>query len=261
MMLPNVEVLGQGHGLIQVQEAWNHIQAHADDKSLDVNIAVSVLSDRFDRGIYLRQLSEVRKADTFKVQVLPVFHEDTLPDVKVQFEMRVVLRSSEAWVTAPEKVLLATVGKTISVLVDPRQLPVGLHVAFVRGYDESAPEKGAIFEVPVVVIRPEEVQTADRTYTFGSLDLQPGERVRRFIVPPAGCTFVDAVLKDTRNDVEGSAGVVVTSEDGGPGVVSGLGLDGSGRQVVIHALQLFRGTPYRDNEKEVRSQVSCAVLH
>ena len=53
-------------------------------------------------------------------------------------------------------------GKTIAIAVDPRSLPLGTNCSgFVYGYDENCPEKGAVFEVPVTVIRP--IIMADHT--------------------------------------------------------------------------------------------------
>jgi tripeptidyl-peptidase-2 len=75
--VPGVDVLGQGHGLIQVQRAWALICRTQSGPSpalpaaavspLDVEVAVRVDSQRFHRGIYLRQPMEANIANTFKV--------------------------------------------------------------------------------------------------------------------------------------------------------------------------------------------------
>ena len=106
LILDNVEILAQGHGLIQVEAAWDYLSSTsisnvftADDPCLDLGFNLSVLCERFERGIYLRQPSEVNRADTFKVQVQPNFPEDTPPDTKVQFDLAVVLKTSaSSWI-------------------------------------------------------------------------------------------------------------------------------------------------------------------
>eukprot|EP01041_Mallomonas_annulata_P006918 gene6918-14055_t len=262
--LVDIDMLGQGHGLIQVDAAWNHLISYSSDPFLDVNIVVSILGDRFDRGIYLRQPSEVCRADTFKVNIVPWFHEDALPIAKINYEIRITLKSTVNWIKCPEKVLLATVGKTFNILIDPRDLEIGLHTGFVYGYDESNPAKGALFEVPVVVVKPEVIPPTNLTYSTGILDLQPSERIRRFIFPPPGTTFIDAILCDNRSATERASGSSNSHGNNNNGAVNTddftgnrvdmdvevEGEDGSGRQVVVHALQLIRGAPYRDNEKQ-----------
>jgi len=101
LVLENVEVLAQGHGLIQVEKAWEYLNSTSTsttiseiDPCLDLGFNVTVLCERFDRGIYLRQASEANRADTFKIQVQPNFHENTSPDVKIQFDLAVVLKST-----------------------------------------------------------------------------------------------------------------------------------------------------------------------
>lgn len=79
-----VHVLGQGHGLVQVDKAWALLSAAQADPWGDVRVLLTVNSERFNRGIYLRQPHEASTANTFAVTAEPKFHEDTSPDVKVQ---------------------------------------------------------------------------------------------------------------------------------------------------------------------------------
>lgn len=161
--------------------------------------------------------------------------------------MRLRLEVTASWVTAPSHLLLLNSTKTFSVQVDPRGLPTGsLNVAFVRGFDESQPaESGPIFELPVTVVRPEVIPDGGVSLSVGELSFTPGERIRRFIVPPPGCTYVDCHIVDTRTPsraaVTGTDGPVVgvafdeQAEDAGD--EGGAGDDGS-RTLVLHAMQV-----------------------
>ena len=207
-----VDVLGQNNGLIQVEKAWNHLQANKEDISLDIPIRFQVMSRRFSRGIYLRQPSESAVSSTFKVDIQPqfsllpeeekevVYHGGrTVQQAKISYEMRLSLESSCDWITAPSKVLLVQSGKLISVQVDPTKLCPGVHVEFIRAYDENNRQKGCVFKIPVTVVRPEVIAPLVVAHSLGTnLALPPTERIRRFLVPPPGCSFIDVVVNDRR---------------------------------------------------------------
>jgi len=241
-IVDNVDILGQGHGLIQVENAWellkNHNAIDGSDWS-DIGYKIDLGSERFVRGIYLKQYVETLTANTFKCTVSPIFHDETSPDVKVKFEVRVKLSCSVSWIEIPEHLLMTEAGKTFSIFVDPTKLSSGVHVGFVKAYDEARPGAGPIFEVPITVVKPELILDGTTNLDIGDLNLVAAERCRRFLVPPKGCTFIDCTITDTRHVKGGSE-----DED-----QLAPGMDSSSRMIVLHALQTFRGTPYRDNEK------------
>lgn len=251
-ILPNVHVLGQGYGLVQVNEAWEALKALQEDPWADVPVSISINSERFSRGIYLRQPDEAATANTFSVTATPEFHESAGPDVKIQYEVRLRLESSEPWVKAPKHVLLLQSGKQFAVQVDPRRLTPGLHVAFVRAYDESLPpERGPVFQVPVTVVKPELISPKTTTLELGDVQFNEGERRRWFLVPPHGCTVIEVKVVDSRSPSRAKE-----AQDDGDDEGSGIGaIDDANRTVVLHALQVFRGVPYRDNEHERYIQV------
>ena len=183
-----------------------------------------------------------------QVTIEPVFHDDVTAMQRTAYEVRLSLRSSApAWVSCPGHVALADGGKTIAVHVDPRLLPqaahgqvrppgppslrvppgsptphaapraprvqgAGVHVAFIRMYDERFPDAGPLCTVPITVIKPEAIlprcdiwhmetealRTSADAAARRVLTLAPGERLRRFLVPPPGCQFVDVVIEDKR---------------------------------------------------------------
>lgn len=243
-----VDVLGQNHGLLQVENAWNHIVSNQHDSTVDIPLQVSVNSQRFKRGIYLRHASEMKTAETFQVTVQPRFHEHETADTQIQFEMRLQVKSTASWIQCPEYLLVAHAGKTMRVTVDPTRLQPGQHyVEFVRGYDERNIEKGPVFELPVTVIVPEEIAPFTQQHRLGTMTLPLTQRVRKFIVPPVGCTFVDVHVTDMRlSDGRGQ------EEDVDLDSPAANSTDGSAQMIVIHALQLKPGQTYSSNEKQVR---------
>ena len=246
--LEKVEHLGQGSGLIQVRNAWNLITNSrvTTDPWFDVTFDVSVNCTRFSRGIYLRHPIEANTATTFKADISAVFFnkESVPPERLVQFEMRIRLESTADWVTCPSTLLMTSATKTISLAVDPRSLPLGkCHTCSVFGYDEAFPAKGAVFEVPVTVLRAAEIPAGQ---TWMKVDvpetLSPGHRHRHYVVPPVGCTFVDVVITDQRppyEAAEGSGGSVSSCSTALP--------DSAQRTIALHAVQLVLGEPYRDH--------------
>jgi len=252
--IDGVHALGQGHGLLQVPPAWELLKRRAADTHADVSFSVGLGSERFDRGIYLRQLEESSHKNTYNAQVTPVFPEGTESAAKIDFEKRFVVRATEDWVTCPPYVEMVQAGKSLPITVDCRGLPKGaVSTAMVRGYEEGASDWS--FEIPVTVARPISV-AAGTTKAHLPLDgpiaeemlLAPGERRRTFLVPPVGCTFMEAIVTDNRRN--GSA-LPAESE----------GLESDSRLIVCHALQTVRGVPYRDNEKECYFRVTPGSEH
>ena len=247
-IIDEVDILGQNNGLIQVENAWNHLLDNFHDASVDIPVRFEVLSRRFSRGIYFRQPSESTVSSTLKVEIKPrfdllpegelesaYFNGKSIQEAKIDYELRLNLVSSCDWIKAPQNVLLVQSGKIISVQVDPTRLAQGVHVEFIRAYDVNNPQKGCIFKIPVTVVKPEVISPLVVSHNLGTnLELPPTDRVRRFIVPPPGCTFIDVILHDKRHH---------SSEENCAG-------DSSTRMVVVHALQLLPGEPYRDHEKQ-----------
>ena len=295
MLLDGVDRLGQGHGLIQVRAAWDLILKGKESKWKDIGFSIKVESQRFSRGIYLRQPLEANTADTFRVAISTDFHDDVSPMAQTEFESRTLLSSTVPWVKCAERVLLVQGSKSIAIFIDPRDLPPGVHVAFVRGYDEGHPELGPQFQIPITVVRPEIIPYQCPSYRMEMVNIKstgvsgvptsntdkcnltftPGERMRRFIVPPRGCTFIDAVITDSRieqgsaststpsppvisstvppvssNTDTGDVEVEVEVDENVTGVSTAL--DGTARLMCVHALQLQRGTAYNVHQKQVK---------
>ena len=137
LRVDGLDALGQGNGLLQVEPAWEYLTKMKDHQARDIRFDISVNSERFSRGIYLRQTHESRIKNTFNVSVSVVFKpKTTTPETKVNFEQRLVLRASESWVTCAEYLELVGSGKDFAVSVDPRGLAYNaVHTAVIRAYE------------------------------------------------------------------------------------------------------------------------------
>jgi hypothetical protein len=114
--------------------------------------------------------------------------------------------------------MLMSNGRSFKIDVDPSQLTPGLYTAKVYGKDAANPSRGPLFSVPITVVKPIPVQ---QKFDFGTLALQPAQVLRYFLTPPAGSTWVDVTITDTRPSAS---------------------QDGSSRLVVLHAVQLLPRT-------------------
>lgn len=235
LIQPNVDLLGQHHGLIQVARAYEHLLAHKNDATLDIPLRINVLSARFKRGIYMRHISEVTSVSTQKVEINPFFHDGLPVEAHITYEMKLRLQSTNDEILQyPRHIEILASGRVISVIVDPTKLEPGLHVHYIRGYDISNEAKGPILEIPVTIIVPEILTSLTHTL---SLELTDSSRHRHFFLPPLGTTYMSVHVKDIRPfKVESVRNTVE---------------DHSMKMVVFHAVQLFLGDPFRDHEKKV----------
>uniref|UniRef100_A0A7S2RCW9 Tripeptidyl-peptidase 2 n=1 Tax=Rhizochromulina marina TaxID=1034831 RepID=A0A7S2RCW9_9STRA len=221
--IQGVHALSQGRGLVQVDDAFTYCQEHAADAFEDVEFKVSVGQNK--RGVYLRQLEETSAVSSHSVSVKPVFLEHAKNAEKHQFELQLQLESSANWLTCPAHLVLMHGGRGFSLVVDPMDLPPGLHFAKVSVFPAGA--TGApLFEVPVTVVKP--LAVASPTVEL-ACKCSPGAVLRHFLTPPAGATWVDFTVTDQRSGELKSA-------------------DTAPHLYVLHCLQLLPKTPYRDQE-------------
>lgn len=239
---PNLTVLQQGAGMIQVDKAWEYLQEHQDAVGEDVHFDVRVDRhgalnvSRKPRGIYLRQADETKSVQKFSIVIDPKFlrvNAEDLTDAeqqrRIDFEMNFVLESTEPfWVHAPKHFHLVHETRSFAISVNPVNLTPGFHTACVRAIDASNPSRGPIFSVPVTVIKTTPPEK-DRQYFFplGRLEFEPAEVKRYFFVPPVGATWMDVTVRDCRDKGESTS-----------------------RLIVLHTVQLLPNAAYRDNEAQ-----------
>lgn len=304
----HADSLGQGFGLIQVMESWKCIVGSKEKLLIhsassfsydDIPFKVQVNSERFTKGIYLRQPQETSVLNTFKVNISPMFEscgystEDSAdasttgaiahgPLDKINYEQRIVLKKSMNdgidFIRCPQKVLMTRSGKLISITVDPRNLTPGVvYSEYVRGYVDDGEDgltegKPFLFDIPIVVVKPVVIAPGIGEYCLNN-PYKPlvfddsTVRVRNFIAPPEGCQYVDVIVSDTRQLQQPKRSTDGASETSSDTSVydSELSCDGDGtddstvRMIVLHALQVFNGTPYKHNEKQVYIQMKPGI--
>ena len=233
----------QGAGLIQTPAALEALVRDVGRNSELLPLEVSVSGGR--RGIYLRERHEAggdAQPQEFRVSVKPDFHPDATSEEKVAYRIRLRLESTADWVNCGEQMTVMSVGETLSVLVDPRELPPGAPFAEVYGLDADHPERGPLFRLPVTVTRhvpevadwdDEEVEDLEQDGEAFLISnwleeelhgLEPGRINRRFVPVPHDATWAEVRFH-------------LDAED-----------DGRTRMFMVHAVQTVTGWTNRDGE-------------
>ena len=71
--IPGLDPLTTGCGLLQIHDAYTHITAHQQHDDLDIAFRVTVGGTH--RGVYLREMEEVNKAQDVTITIEPAFYE------------------------------------------------------------------------------------------------------------------------------------------------------------------------------------------
>jgi len=179
---------------LQVDKAFAYLEANRDAKDHDLRFEVTNRSQG-GRGIYLREPFNTGQPVASTIAIAPVFHEDADNAGKVAFEMRINLECDASWVGHPRHMVLMHGGRSFGVEVNPQSLISGMHYAEVVGHDADHPERGAVFRVPITVLKPETVDTGKPVQWTEALTLAPGQIERRFLVVPPGATWADVVFR------------------------------------------------------------------
>jgi len=232
---------------LRSSQAYEHLINYKDESSEDVRFDATINRVATPNGVYLRQHDECNKRQTYSVTVNPCFgfnDDDRSIETqtkRVEFEMRMNLKLADEdcdWINIPEHVVLMHNGRNFSIEVTPCDLESGLHTTHLIGYDSANPARGAMFKLPITVVKPKPIDPSDVAPNLGQMNFAPAERKRFFITPPVGATYCDIMVKDCRSPKD----------------------DASSRLVVLHTLQSFPHTPYRDNEKQRYLQLSPAEV-
>ncbi len=206
----------QGRGMIQIHKAYDWLKNNPTITKSDFKFDVRITSRGNARGIYLREPFEVNRTHSVSVTLIPVFHRDTKPSEKINFEKRLLLQCNADWVEHASQILLANDSERITVKVDPTGLAPGVHYTEVVGTDADAPQRGALVRVPVTVIIPEKIEGAkwNETLTF-----KGGDTTRRFLAVPTGATWADLHVRTIKA--------------------------GTDQRITMHAVQLLPGLSFR----------------
>lgn len=194
--------LTQGHGLLQVDKAFDFCSEFSSVPERDLRFQISCLGGK--RGIYLRESRQLCKPFSESVSVTTIYNENVANDEKLNLNLRLSLVSSASWVSVPDHLVLMNTVRSFTVKVDPRGLPHGVHYAEVSAYDISCPQRGPLFRVPVTVIKPNSVSDENHyVYEMEELKFKPGQVHRSFVHVPEGATWAEFSVSSLEKEVNG----------------------------------------------------------
>ena len=160
-------------------------------KNLDLSYKIEI-GQKKSRGIYLREAWEQQK-QIYRVRITPEFQESATDKEQFQFERKLIFKSSADWVEVGKSMLLQSKGGTLYPTVDPAGLKPGAHFARIIALDAQHPKAGALFQIPVSVIKTESVE--NRSHSMEKkISLRPGSEQRFFINPPAEAALAKVTL-------------------------------------------------------------------
>lgn len=218
-ILGDVTPFAQGRGLIQIDDAFEHL-LNAGDRAFDT-LRYEVSVDGGQRGVLLREAFETAKAYEGSVRVTPRFRKAASNSDRIAFSKRFRLEASEDWIQAPEFLMLFHEGEAFSIRVDGHELEPGAHYGEVLGIDTAHPDAGPLFRVPVTVIRRDESEE-ESNHWRAEFHLEPGRIERSFLDVPSGATWADVQIRNSDESAE--------------------------RRFVFHSLQQVPGDNFRHDE-------------
>ncbi|RZF39809.1 hypothetical protein LSTR_LSTR000457 [Laodelphax striatellus] len=179
--ISNLDEFAQGHGLVQVEKAFDHLVSYHNSKERDVRFQVNCAGMK---GIYIRGKHSDKPKD-FGITVEPVFldSDNMASEKKIDFQMSLALVCDASWVSCPPYLEMMNIQRMFSVNVDPSGLPEGVHRTSIRAYDVSCVEKGPVFNVEVTVVRPSKVpDTCRGEIEYKNVEFKPNTIKRHFVV-------------------------------------------------------------------------------
>ncbi|GLH08749.1 Tripeptidyl-peptidase 2 [Gryllus bimaculatus] len=195
LYLDSIDCFAQGHGLLQVEKAFEHLTQYHNQPERDVRLHVSCGVSN-SKGIHLRGGLQDRPKD-YTVNVEPFFADADNMDAskKIDFGMKLVLSCNESWVQYPSHLDLMNMARIFTVRVDPTGLPHGVHFTSIKAFDVGCVTKGPVFQVPITVVRPVEIPRDKFVpeLTFPDVLFKPNTINRHFILVPDDATW--AVLR------------------------------------------------------------------
>lgn len=161
--ISNVEPWAQGQGLIQVDQAFDYLVEHQNERDLNALFKVSVTNSQMrftNGGIYLREKFETQKLQEFLVDVKVDFQDRVSAENKINYSADVALACKHPWVEHPKHTELqnGSLGRPLRIWVDPTKLPEeGCFYTEIQGFDLKNTKKGPIFRIPITVVKSIEV--------------------------------------------------------------------------------------------------------
>ncbi len=251
-VIKNADVFAQGPGLVQIDHAFDYLEQSAGTPGELLKFEVTLPGMETRRGIYLREETETLRSRRVGVRIRPVFSPESSPAEQIDFQIRLVLESSHEWVRCGKQLLLTSGAEFLPIQIDPQGLPPGVHVAQIQAYDATHTERGAVFRIPITVIRTQQtretvaankqpsgegIHARGGPFSFQGT-FYPGKIERRFLSVPPGATWADVSLRlvSTDGTVTEKSTKVPSHDQQGP------------RRFVLHAVQVLSGRSYRESQ-------------
>lgn len=144
-----------------------------------------------------------------KIEPLFLDNENQPPKLKVDFNVKFAMVSTEPWVKCPDHLDMMFVPRHFMVSVDPTGLTSGPNVAYIKAFDVSMvrnvpptldqgkilkvllqPQRGVVFEVAVTVIVPEPIVSHPKPHIkHENVVFKSGTIKRHFVTVPDGATW------------------------------------------------------------------------
>jgi len=223
----HLDSFSQGHGLIQVNKAFENLQSTSESRS-NVGFEIKNTNQSSERGIYLRE--NTPSITTHKLRIQPLFTKAAKAHTKAIFENWAVLNCEASWVSFPDSVLINQKGGKVDVTVNSTILTPGAHTTFIKGKDQFSGR--TLFKIPVHAIIPSSLAGIDKTEWKKKLQLQPGEVQRVFLKPPSWAKWAEMRVQSNSSE--------------------------SNDRLVLHTAQLLRSQ--RFNRAEWKRYISARSL-
>ena len=201
-------VFTTGAGMANVSGAWEKLQLLQDEPAFDVFWDRSVTGGSFvdsGRGLYLREpVGELRRQ--VRAIVAPHWPESSSNDERYRFEEDLVLRAADSWVDAPSYMHVANENHYLTVKMDIPEMTArereqgGLVTSRVDALIAGKEELGAVFSLPITIVRPADPGVFVDGRLETSITLNPAVTARRFYEVPAGMHKLQIKAKHTAED-------------------------------------------------------------
>ncbi|TRY75766.1 hypothetical protein TCAL_12592 [Tigriopus californicus] len=184
----------QGHGLLQVNEAYEVLKKYGEAKDRDVRFSVKCNNSK---GVHIRGKAAFKEQQVLvKVQPILLNHEEQENEDKIAIQFTCTLASPDTWVSYPKFLELPNRSRDFWITVDPMGLPYGANSTFIKGYDSKNPNKGHLFEIPVTVIKSEPLEEGTRPRLVKTdLRYSPGTLKRFFVLVPDQSTWATVQIR------------------------------------------------------------------
>ena len=159
-ILSKVDACARGYGLLQVNAAYAYCLKNKEFINGPIthfDISINGKNHSGSRGIYIRE--PLQSATSYNVAISPRFHEDTDNNIKVQYQIKCMLKASDSsWIQPAPFTLIAANGRYFEIKIDPLKLYAdncNRYVPVFRGYvvgiNSNNVEAGPLFRIPVTV--------------------------------------------------------------------------------------------------------------